>query len=80
MDDIERDEVDVYLKKAAVLNVKEKGETIHYLMSRCLVKFSTGAKKKCCAILVKHPRKVNGEQVITLQLAQKPITKILSML
>ena len=80
MDDIERDEVDVYLKKAAVLNVKEKGETIHYLMSRCLVKFSTGAEKKCCAILVKHPRKVNGEQVITLQLAQKPKTKILSML
>ena len=27
-------------------------------------------ESKCCAVLVKHPRKVKGEQVITLQRGQ----------
>ena len=28
-------------------------------------------ESKCCAVLVKHRRKVKGEQVITLQMAQQ---------
>ena len=30
---------------------------------------------KCCAVLMKHCRKVKGEQVITLQMAQQLKTK-----
>ena len=32
-------------------------------------------ESKCCAVLIKHRRKVNGEQVITLQMAQQLKTK-----
>ena len=32
---------------------------------------------KCCAVLIKQRRKVNGEQVIILQMAQQLKTKIL---
>ena len=28
-------------------------------------------ESKCCAVLMKHHRKVKGEQVITLQMAQQ---------
>ena len=35
----ERDEVDAYLWRAGLLNVKEKGMTICYLMNRFLVMF-----------------------------------------
>ena len=29
------------------------------------------SESKCCAVLMKHRRKVKGEQVITLQVAQQ---------
>ena len=32
-------------------------------------------ESKCCAVLIKHLRKVKGEQVITLQMAQQLKTK-----
>ena len=32
-------------------------------------------ESKCCAVLMKHRRKVKGEQVITLQMAQQLKTK-----
>ena len=32
-------------------------------------------ESKCCGVLMKHRRKVKGEQVITLQMAQKTKTK-----
>ena len=32
-------------------------------------------ESKCCGVLLKHRRKVKGEQVITLQIAQQPKTK-----
>ena len=32
-------------------------------------------KSKCCGVLMKHRRKVKGEQVITLQIAQQLKTK-----
>ena len=37
LDDFERDEAEVYLWRAGLLNVKEKGMTIYCIMSRCLV-------------------------------------------
>ena len=56
LDDYERDEADAYLWRAGLLNVKEKGMTICYIK----------VKVKCFVILMKHRRKVKGEQVITL--------------
>ena len=35
LDDFERHEADTYLWKAGLLNVKEKGMTICYIMNRC---------------------------------------------
>ena len=32
-------------------------------------------ESKCCGVLMKHRRKVKGEQVITLQMAQQLKTK-----
>ena len=43
-DDFERDEEDAYLWRSGPLNVKEKGMTICYIMSRCLVMFLRGGK------------------------------------
>ena len=44
LDDFERDETDVYSWRARLLNVKEKGIAICYIMSRCLVMFLRGKK------------------------------------
>ena len=44
LDDFERDEADAYLWRAGLLNVKEKGMTICYVISRCLVKLLSGGK------------------------------------
>ena len=32
-------------------------------------------ESKCCGILIKHRRKIKGEQVVTLQMAQELKTK-----
>ena len=37
--------------------------------------FSERRESKCCVVLTKHPRKVKGEQVISLQIAQQLKTK-----
>ena len=44
LDDFERDETDAYLRRVGLLNVKEKGMTICYIMIRCLVVFLRGGK------------------------------------
>ena len=44
LDDFKRDEADAYLWRAGLLNVKEKGMTICYIMNRCLVMFLRGEK------------------------------------
>ena len=44
LDDFERDEEDAYLSRAGLLNVKEKGMTIRYIMNRCLAMFLRGRK------------------------------------
>ena len=44
LDDFERDEVDAYLWRARLLVVKDKGKSIRYIMSKCLVMFLRGGK------------------------------------
>ena len=36
-------------------------------------------ESKCCGVLMKHGRKVKGEQVITLQMSQQLKTKIIKL-
>ena len=71
---------------AGLLNMKEKGMIICYNINRCLViMLLRGGKvnvvyyrkkeSKCCGALMKNCRKVKGEQVITLQMAQQLKTK-----
>ena len=71
LDDFERDEVEAYLWREGLLNMKEKGMAICYIMKRCLVMFLRGGKSKCCAVLMKHCRNVKGEQMTTLQMSQQ---------
>ena len=47
--------------------------TLHYKQVFCNV--FERRENKCCAVLMKHRRKVEGEQVITLQIAQQLTTK-----
>ena len=44
LDDFERDEADAYLWRAGLLNMKEKGMTICYIMNRCLAMVFRGRK------------------------------------
>ena len=44
LNDFERDEADAYLWRAGLLNEKEKGMTMCYIMNRCLVMFLRGGK------------------------------------
>ena len=44
LDDFGKDEADAYLRRAGLLNMKEKGITISYIMNRCLVMFFWGRK------------------------------------
>ena len=55
--------------RAELLNVNEKERTISYIMNRCLV--TERRESKCCAVLLKHCRKVKGEQVLILQIDQQ---------
>ena len=44
LDDSERDEAGAYLRRAGLLNKKEKGMTICCIISRCFVMFLRGGK------------------------------------
>ena len=44
---------------------------IYYIMNKCFGNIFETRGSKCCAVLVKHRRKVNGEQVISVQMAQQ---------
>ena len=72
LDDFERDEADAYLWRAGLLNVKEKGMTIRYIMNRCLVMFLRRGKVN---VVQYWWNKVKNEKVITLQMAQQLKTK-----
>ena len=71
LDDFERDDADTYLWSAGLLQVEQKGMTICYIMSRCFGNVFERRESKCCAVLIKHRRKVKSEQVTTLQMTQQ---------
>ena len=69
-------------RRAGLLNVKSRtfkceGERndhmLHY--EQVFGNVFERRESKCCAVLMKHCRKVKGEQVITLQIAQQLKTK-----
>ena len=64
LDDFERDETRVF--------VKEKEMTICYIMNYCLVMLLRGGKVN---VVMKHCRRVKGQQLSTLQMAQQLKTK-----
>ena len=72
LDEFERDEADVYLRSAGLLN----DHLLHYGQVFCNA--SEGRECKCRAVLMKHRRKVKGEQVIILQMNQQLKTKNIS--
>ena len=80
LDDFERDEVDSYLWRAGLLDVKEKGMTICYIMNRCFFNVFERRESKCCGVLMRHCHKVKVEQVITLQMAQQLKTKNINVI
>ena len=47
---------------------KRKDDMLHY--EQVFSNVFERRESKCCAVLMKHRRKVKGEQVITLQMAQ----------
>ena len=80
LDCFDRDEADTCLRRAVLLNVKEKGMDIHYIMNRWFCNVFERRESKCCAVLIKYCRKAKGEQVITLEMAQQLKTKNINVL
>ena len=74
-DDFKRDEADTYFWRAGVVNVKEKGMTIRYIMNWCLVMFLRGRNVNVVQYWWNIISKLKAEQVITLQMAQQLKTK-----
>ena len=52
---------------------ERNGQILHY--EQVFGNVFDRRESKCCAVLIKHRRKVNGEQVIPLQMAQQLKTK-----
>ena len=52
---------------------ERNGQILHY--EQVFGNVFDRRESKCCAVLIKPRRKVNGEQVITLQMAQQLKTK-----
>ena len=79
LDDFERDEADAYLWRAGILNVKEKrsDHMLHY--EQVFGNVFKRRESKCFGVLMKHRRKVKGEQVIRLQMAQQLKTEIINV-
>ena len=75
LDGFERDETDA---RAGLLNVKEKGITMCYIMNRCLVMFLRGEKVNVVLHWWNISVKLKGQQVIILQMDQLLQTKNIS--
>ena len=74
LDDFERYEADAYLWRAGLQREGERNHPIlHYEQEFCNV-FGR-RESKCCVKLIKHRRKVKGEQVITPEMAKQLKTK-----
>ena len=77
MDDFERDEADTYLWRAGLKYEQERNEHM-LLYEQVFGDVFERRESKCCAVLMKHRRKVKGEQVIILQMDQQLKTKNIS--
>ena len=75
LDDFERDEAEAYFWRVVLLNLKEKGMTIMPHYEQVFGNVFERTESKCCAVLMKHRRKVKVEQMTTLQMAQQLKTK-----
>ena len=75
LDDFERDEAEAYFWRVVLLNLKEKGMTIMLHYEQVFGNVFERTESKCCAVLMKHRRKVKVEQMTTLQMAQQLKTK-----
>ena len=75
MDDLERDEADGKSR-----TFKCEGERNDHILHYKQVFGDPFERResKCCAVLIKHRRKVKGEQVILLQMDQQLKTKNIS--
>ena len=76
LDDFERDEADAQ-SRTFKCEGERNDHMLHY--EQVLGNVFERRESKCCAVLMKHCRKVKGEQVITLQMAQQLKTKILML-
>ena len=72
MHDFERDEADAQ-SRTFKCEEERNDHILHY--EQVFGDGFEGRESKCCAILMKHRRKVKGEQVITLQIAHQLKTK-----
>ena len=74
LNDFERDEADAYMCRAGLKFEGERNDDmLHY--EKVFGNVFERRESKCCAVLMKYRRKVKGEQVITLQMAQQLKTK-----
>ena len=75
MNEFEKVEADTYLRRLGLLNETMKGNDhlLHY--EQVFGNAFERRESKCCAVLMKHQRKGNGEHAITLQVAQQLKTK-----
>ena len=74
LDDFERDEADTYLWRAGLKYERERNEHM-LLYEQVFGDVFERRESKCRALLMKHHRKVTGEQVIILQKVQQLKTK-----
>ena len=75
LDDFERDEADAQ-SRTFKCEGERNDHMLHY--EQVLGNVSERRESKCCAVLMKHCRKVKGEQVIILQMDQQLKTKNIS--
>ena len=75
LDDFERDDADA-LSRTFKCEVERNDHMLHY--EQVFGNVFERKESKCCAVLMKHRRKVKGEQVIILQMDQKLKTKNIS--
>ena len=79
LDDFERDQAGTYLWRAGLLNVKEKRNDHIFHFEQVFGNDFKKRESKWCAVLMKHCRKVNGEQMIILRMVQQLKTKNIKM-
>ena len=78
LDDFERYEADAYLWRAGlfICEGERNDHMLHY--EQVFGNVFERRESKCCTVLMKHCRKIKGEQVLILQMDQQLKTKNIS--